>query len=132
MTTIKTQTGDYIGPFKQVDVLADRLRCDNTDLPYTVIGTYEFVDDAFAPAPPEPPVVVPVSVSPRQIRQALTAAGLRADVEAAILEGDQDLKDWWEFATAFERNHPLVTSMAASLDVSDEQLDALFIAAGAL
>lgn len=28
------------GPFKTVEVLADRLRCDGKDLPFTVIGEY--------------------------------------------------------------------------------------------
>lgn len=71
-------------------------------------------------------------ISPRQIRQALTAAGLRSAVESAVAAGDQDLKDWWEFATQFEREHPMVVSMAAGLGVSTAQLDALFQAAAAL
>ena len=48
---------------------------------------------------PADPVIIPIpSISPRQIRQALTHANLRASVEATVLAGDQDLKDWWEFA----------------------------------
>lgn len=78
------------------------------------------------------PIVVHESVSPRQIRQALTAVGLRAGVEAAVSAGDQDLKDWWEFSTAFERNHPMVIGMANGLNVSSEQLDQLFILASSL
>ena len=76
--------------------------------------------------------VVPESVSPRQIRQALTALGLRSAVEAAVAAGDQNLKDWWEFATAFERAHPRVIAMAQALDVSTEELDQLFIVAAGL
>lgn len=81
---------------------------------------------------PEPVVIVPAAVSPRQIRQALTAAGLRASVEAAIAAGDQDTKDWYEFSTAFERSHPVVIAMGVALGVTSGQLDDLFIAAGAL
>ena len=75
---------------------------------------------------------IPKSVSPRQIRQALTRAGLRASVEAAVAAGDQDIKDWYEFATDFERSNPVVASLGAALNVSDEQLDALWILAEAL
>lgn len=76
--------------------------------------------------------VVPTSVSPRQIRQALTAAGLRGSVEAAIAAADQDTKDWYEFATAFERNHPMIAALATGLGVTEPQLDGLWILAGSL
>lgn len=66
------------------------------------------------------------SISPRQIRHALNAVGLRQTVEAAIAAGSQDLKDWWEFAAQFERQHPIVVSMGAQLGQTPEQLDALF------
>lgn len=75
---------------------------------------------------------VPTAVSPRQMRQALTAAGLRATVEAAVAAGSQDLKDWWEFSLQIERNHPEVIAMGTALGQSEAQMDALFISAGAL
>lgn len=81
---------------------------------------------------PAPVVSVPAAVSPRQIRQALTAAGLRASVEAAIAASNQDTKDWYEFSTSVERSHSMVASMGTALGVSSAQLDDLFIAAGAL
>lgn len=89
------------------------------------------VDGVIVPAP-TPPVPIPQSVSPRQIRQALTRAGLRASVEAAVAEGDQDTKDWYEFATAFERSNPVVSALGAALNVSDAQLDDLWILADTL
>ena len=73
-----------------------------------------------------------IVVSPRQIRQALTKAGLRAQVEAAVANGDQDLKDWWEFATTFERSNPLVINMGLALNVTTEELDNLFVLASTL
>lgn len=75
---------------------------------------------------------IPLSVSPRQIRQALTRFNVRTQVEAAVAAGDQDLKDWWEFATVVERNHPMVVGMATALGISTTELDAIFVAAGAL
>lgn len=84
---------------------------------------------------PEPYVESPASipaVSPRQIRQALTRANLRTSVESAIGSGDQDGKDWWEFATQFERLHPRVVAMGAALNQTSAQLDALWELAGSL
>ena len=77
---------------------------------------------ALTPAPSAPAVVA----SPRQIRQALTAADMRAAVEDTVAAGDQDIKDWWNFSTAFERTNPQVTAMATALGVSDEELDGLW------
>lgn len=65
-------------------------------------------------------------ISPRQIRMALTQLGLRNKVETAIAAGDQNLKDWYEFSTYFDRNHPQVLQMAATLNVSKEELDMLW------
>lgn len=74
----------------------------------------------------EPILVVIPDVSPRQIRQALTRAGLRAAVEAAVAAGDQDTKDWWEFSTTFERDHPVVIAMATALGVTESDMDNLW------
>lgn len=65
-------------------------------------------------------------ISPRQIRMALTQLGLRSQVEAAVLAGDQDMKDWYEFSTYFDRNHPQVLAMATALGVTSQELDALW------
>lgn len=72
------------------------------------------------------------TASPRQIRQALTIAGLRASVEAAVAASDQDTKDWWEFATVFERNHAKVVAMTAALGVTEKQADDLWLLAASL
>lgn len=69
---------------------------------------------------------VPEQVTPRQIRQALTRAGLRAAVEYAVSQSDQDTKDWWEYSTVFERHNPQVIAMAVALGVSDSQVDDLW------
>ena len=65
-------------------------------------------------------------ISPRQIRMAMTQLGLRNQVEAAVAAGDQDMKDWYEFSTYFDRSHPQVLAMAAALNVDDQELDTLW------
>lgn len=82
--------------------------------------------------PPEPIPVGIALVSPRQIRQALTRTNLRLAVENAVAAGDQDLKDWWEFSTTFDRDNPVSVAMARSLGVSDEQIDQLWLLAATL
>lgn len=76
--------------------------------------------------------LVPIVVSPRQIRQALTFFNLRTSVESAISASDQDTKDWYEFSTAFEENHQIVVNIASALSVSDENLHELFVKAASL
>ena len=94
----------------------------NTD--YTAY--LEWLAEGNAPEPDDPLPVVHPSLTPRQIRMALTRAGLRTEVEAAVAAGSQDLRDWWEFSTAFERNHPEVVNMQSALSVPDESLDLLW------
>lgn len=103
---------------------------------WTAEGVFSF-DDAMSEAQraqvlavhaahdPTLPAVL-AELSPRQIRMALTRAGLRTAVESAVAAGDQDLKDWYEFSTAFERRNPQVLVMAAALNVSEAQLDDLW------
>lgn len=84
--------------------------------------------DAWAAAQQEaaPPSPVPESVTPRQIRWALNAAGLRGTVEGAIAGADQNTKDAWEFSNEVRRDNPLLNGLAAALGMSTEQLDDLF------
>lgn len=73
---------------------------------------------------PTPVYIAPIS--PRQIRMALTRAGIRDAVELAVAAGDQDLKDWWEYSTIFERENEQVSAMGDALSQTSEQLDALW------
>lgn len=84
------------------------------------------IDEYVAP----PPEIK--AVSPRQIRQALTRAGLRTMVEGAVSAGNQDTKDWYEYSTVFERNHPQVEGMGIALGVSSSDLDNLWLLAETL
>ena len=79
------------------------------------------------PVPPQPPVTVfPLSVTPRQIRLALTQMGLRQAVEDFVSSQDITVKDSWEYSTQFERNHPLLLGAAQALNKTEADIDALF------
>lgn len=85
-------------------------------------GNEPSIDDA-------QPVIVPQSITPRQIRLALNQLGLRAQVEAAIAAGSQNLKDEWQFTSAFERSNPEIIALGEALGAD---LDQLFILAATL
>ena len=89
-------------------------------------------DIVFIGVSTSPNPAVPTSVTPRQIRLALTRAGLRATVEAAVVTADQDTKDTWEFSTEILRSNPLLNSMAIALGMTTAQVDGLFILAATL
>lgn len=104
---------------------------DNSNADY--LEYLAWLEAGNTPQPADKPAAAPLqSVSPRQIRQALTRVGLRATVEGAIAAGDQDTKDWWEFATQFERQHPMVVTMGQGLKQTDAQMDALWQLAASL
>lgn len=89
-------------------------------------------DGAFSPV--DPPVVSTVypTLTPRQVRLALHGAGLLVAVEAAIATAGPEAQIVWEYAIEFERHHPLVATLAPAIGMTEEQLDALWMAAAEL
>lgn len=92
---------------------------------------HTYADGVFT-APPAPALTVPQSVSMRQARLALLAAGLLGAVETAITQAGAAATIEWEYATSVDRTYGLVPAMATALGLTGEQLDALFVAAAAL
>lgn len=80
------------------------------------------------PVPAEPGIIV----SPRQFRQALTKAGLRTAVDAFVAAQNQDVKDWYEYATEFDSSHPMVAGMAAAMGKSAADIKTVFELAATL
>jgi len=89
---------------------------------------------------PEAPHVsqsgVPQSITMRQARRALLAAGLLDDVTAAIEALESPAKEAaqidWEYGNTVERHNGLVASLGPALGLTEEQIDALFVAGAAL
>ncbi len=90
------------------------------------------------PEPADPIVpVVPQSVTMRQARLALLGIGLLDDVGAAIAAIPDPVQRKaaeieWEYAQTVDRNSPFTQQMAAGLNLTAEQLDALFTQAAGL
>ena len=68
-------------------------------------------------------------VSRFQARAALLAAGLLADVEAAIADAEPLTQLAWAEAVEWKRNSPTIAAIGAALDLTDAQIDDLFRAA---
>jgi hypothetical protein len=84
------------------------------------------------PAPASGPPPVPASITARQARLALLQADLLDQVDAAVAAADRAARLEWEYATTIDRGSALVEGLAASVPLTDAQLDALFTAAAAL
>lgn len=133
MKALTTSSGNF-GPYSIIEVLADRYRCDNTDLPFSVVGTGEIVeaDTITWPEPPAPPVPVPQSVTMRQAARALLDADLLDDVEALVATLPRAYQIDWERASVVERSNPLVEIVRQQKNMTDAQIDDLFITAATL
>ena len=87
-------------------------------------------------APSEPAPVVPASVTMRQARLALMAAGKLAAVEAAIDALSDPTKTAarieWEYSNEVQRHNGLVAALGPALSLTSDQIDALFIGAAKL
>lgn len=95
--------------------------------------THKYEGGQFVALPVVPtPVPVPQSVTPRQARLALLAAGLLDDVNAAVAAAGPQAQIDWDYALEIRRDNALIASMAAGLNLTDEQIDDLFRAAAVL
>lgn len=79
---------------------------------------------------------IPMSVTMRQARLALLAAGFLEGVTKALSELPEPNKSAalieWEYALEVRRDSPLIVAASSALGLTDEQVDALFVAAGSL
>ena len=100
-----------------------------------VAARYERVDGVvtqFLELAPEP-IVIPNSVTPRQLRLALLGADRLDQVEAFVAGGHAPKAAVisWEYATEFLRSDPMLNQLAAVLQppLGDAAIDQLFVAA---
>jgi hypothetical protein len=90
-----------------------------------VAGEFGPIAAYVAPAP-----AVPESVTPAQAKIVLFEAGLLDDVEQMIKSHQyRPVRIWWENAVQFDRGNPYLEAMGLEIGLTDEQMDAMFIAA---
>jgi hypothetical protein len=94
--------------------------------------------ESFTAPPVEPtPDVVPSKVTMRQARLILLANGLLDDVELAIDNTVDEVKRKqarieWDFSSEVHRNKGLVSELGVALNLTEDQLDQMFIDASKL
>jgi len=119
-----TATDAYTGPDAYIDAPAD----------FDLERMGDYVVDGGTVSIPSPGV--PQSVTMRQARLALHAAGLLTSVDAAIAAMDEPDKTaaqiTWEFAQTVDRGFGMVPQLASALGMTETQIDDLFIAAAQL
>lgn len=87
--------------------------------------------------PPAPPPVLPTLTS-RQLRLGLVANGISLPSVEAAIDAIEDPTDRevarieWEYATTFERSHPLIEQVGAALGLTPEQIDDMWTEAATL
>jgi len=119
------------------DVFVPGLAAQFEPVPGEVQAGWSLIDGIWTAPPPAPEPAPPVqTVSMRQCRIALLDAGLLEAVQSSIatmpgVEGERARIDW-EYALEVRRDWPLIGYMAGDLGLSDEQVDALFVAAAAI
>lgn len=85
----------------------------------------------------EAPALAVTQVTMRQARLALLQAGLLGSIQAALQAIPDEMQRQaalieWEFAATVDRDSPWVVNLAASLGLTEEMLDGLFLAASQL
>ena len=70
-----------------------------------------------------------------QLRLAILTAGLDVDAAIAAIPDAQQrvrVETYWQYATSFERSHPLIAGMVQLLGLTDADADALWRTAGGI
>lgn len=85
---------------------------------------FDAATGAFTPLPtPEPP---PLSLPALEIRQRLTAHGLRASFDAYVAAAPPEIQEIWEYGTEHRRDSALILGWLATGTVTVAEVDDLF------
>jgi hypothetical protein len=97
-----------------------------------------WVADGNTIAPYEPPPEPLRPLTARQLRLGLVTNGISLSSVEAAIDAIEDQTDRevarieWEYATTFERSHPLIEQVGAALGLTPEQIDDMWAEAATL
>jgi hypothetical protein len=101
-----------------------------------MLAEWEAEGNTIEPYVPPPEPLRPLTA--RQLRLGLVLNGISLPSVEAAIDAIEDPTDRevarieWEYATTFERSHPLVNQIGAALGLTPEQIDAMWAEAAAL
>ena len=102
---------------------------DGSEVPLEQYCKTQHIAPYIEPAPlPEP---VPQVITIRQARLQLLEVGLLDDVEALVAL-DRKSQIEWEYASEVYKQSPLIESIKETMNLTDKQIDDMFIAASKL
>ena len=93
--------------------------------------SYKIVDKSDAQIAKEYKASVPSVITPRQLRLALLEATLLDEVEAMVVT-NRAMGIWWEYSLDIKRNNKYIISAGLDLNLTEKQVDDLFIGASKL
>ena len=135
MKALTTPSGNF-GPYTSITVEADRYRCDNTDLPFSVVGQGTIVD-ADTIVWPAPPVVPPTRDELKAQRDTAVAAIKVTTAAGNTFDGDETSQDRMTRAVVALGAAPAGTTVNwvladnSVLDASQAELTEALMLAGA-
>ena len=88
-------------------------------------------DNGFITKEPKPTIIVPDTITMRQARLYLLEVGLLDDVEALVAL-DRKSQIEWEYASEVYRQSTLIESIKGALNLTDTQIDDMFVEASKL
>ncbi|EAL5963981.1 hypothetical protein KJK83_001802 [Campylobacter jejuni] len=69
---------------------------------------------------------IPRKITIRQAKLALLEVGLLETIETMVQNAPKATQISWEYATEFERHHPLILNFQEQMNLKDEEVDKLF------
>jgi hypothetical protein len=110
---------------------------------YADLNNFKWIEEAYARPLTEQEIRerigdIPSVCTPRQLRIALIQTGISLSMIQAFIDSIQDpiQKEIaiveWEYALEIHRQHPLVLGIAANLNLTQKQIDDIFVLAGTL
>ena len=101
---------------------------DGTEVP---LEQYCNTQEIGAYIEPEPTIIIPQVITMRQARLQLLEVGLLDDVEALVAL-DRKSQIEWEYASEVYKESPLIESVKGALNLTDTQIDNMFVEASKL
>lgn len=107
------------------------------EIPLKPGADYEWNGVEWVHMPPDPAVLkeherAGMVVSRFQAKAALLEADLLSEAETAVAQADPVVQLAWEEAVEFRRTSPAIAAIGAALDLTDEDIDDLFVTAAGI
>lgn len=113
--------------------VVDRINANGSYESCLVGSIADWIAEGNTPEPYVAPPAAPIRViTMRQARLALNAANLLTTVNAAVAASSEQVKIEWEYAQELKRDWPTLIAMVEALELSEADIDALFLAASTL